>query len=372
MSLTDLQIKRLLPPKSGQKTYYDPGLPGFGVRVSQGGSKSFVVLYGKDRRRKTLGKYPDLSLAEARLLAKQAQVEITLDEQNPKRSLPKVSFAAARDKFLKDCETRTKSKTVHEYRRLLNKHFDYAQELGDLHRLDIAPSIERLAARPSEQQHAYVAIRTMMNWCAKRGYIDTSPVPPMTFRLKPRERVLSDEELAAVWQRAQEFGYPYGSIVQLLILTGQRRSEVVGLRGTWIDEGRIVYPAEFVKNNRAHAVPLGPTAQEIIGCIPGSSDLLFPSRYDDTKPFNGFSKCKVAFDESLAIEPYTLHDLRRTFSSNLAKLGTPIDVTEKLINHVSGTISGVAAIYNRHSYIDEMRDAVLAYDEFLAKLVDPC
>ena len=365
MSLTDLQIKRLKAPATGQKTYYDSSLRGFGVRVSQGGTKTFVVLYGKDRRRRSLGRYPDLSLADARHLAKQAQVDITLDELNPKVSLPKVKFTAARAKFLSDCETRTKPRTVNEYRRLLHRHFDFEQDITELTRHDIASIIEAIK-KPSEQHHAFVAIRTMINWCVKRGFFDLSPVPPMTFKSRPRERVLSERELAQVWNRAEGFGYPYGPIVQLLILTGQRKGEVVGLRRTWIADDRIIYPSEFVKNQRSHTVPVGKWALDLISTLPGETDLLFPSRFEEEKPFNGFSKCKAAFDQDLEVEPYTLHDLRRTFSSNMAKLGTPIHVTERILNHVSGTISGVAAVYNRHAYVDEMQSAFAAYEHHLA------
>jgi integrase len=369
MSLTDLQIKRLKAPEKGQKTYYDSALPGFGVRVSQGGSKTFVVLYGKDRRRRSLGRYPDLTLAEARMLAKQAQLDITLDDRHPKLSLPKVSFDAARTKFLSDCEARTKPRTVDEYRRLLQRHFHFDQDISDLTRHDIASVVEGIKGKPSEQKHAFVAIRTMMNWCVKRGFLDLSPVPPMTFKSKTRERLLSDMELAAVWTRAETFGYPYGPIVQLLILTGQRKGEVVGLRRSWIADQRIVYPSEFVKNQRSHTVPLGQRAQSLTDALPRKSDLYFPSRFEDKEPFNGFSKCKAAFDQDIEVEPYTLHDLRRTFSSTMAKLGTPIHVTERILNHVSGTISGVAAVYNRYAYIDEMREAFAAYEDYLADVL---
>lgn len=370
MSLTDLQIKRLKAPDKGQKTYYDPGLPGFGVRVSQGGSKTFVVVYGKDRRRRSLGRYPELSLSEARILAKRAQADFALDEVTPSQDLPTIPFELAREKFLADTETRTKTRTIDEYRRLLYRHFHFDCTLSELTRDQVAAPIETLQATPSEQKHAFVAIRTMMNWCVKRGFLNTSPVPAFTFRSKPRERVLSDAELAHVWHRAETFGWPFGRIVQLLILTGQRRGEIVGLRRSWIYEQMICYPAEFVKNQRSHTIPLGDWAMKIIDGLPESTDLLFPSRLDDNKPYNGFSKSKVAFDRVLNIAPYTLHDLRRTFSSTMARLGTPLHVTEKMLNHVSGTISGVAAVYNRHAYIDEMRQAAITYEAQIHDIVE--
>ncbi|MEM9476982.1 MAG: tyrosine-type recombinase/integrase [Pseudomonadota bacterium] len=226
-----------------------------------------------------------------------------------------MTFGAARAKFLEDSQTRTRPRTAGEYTRLLNKHFSFGKNLSELSRQDIAEVIDGLKDRPSEQKHAYVAVRTMLNWCVKRGYLDVSPVPPMTFKSKPRERVLSDEELAAVWHRAEGFGYPYGRIVQLLILTGQRKGEIVGLRRSWIENGRIVYPSAFVKNERTHTIPLGSQAIELIEAQSGETDLLFPSRFDEEKPFNGFSKCKKAFDQEVEIQPYTLHDLRRTFAA---------------------------------------------------------
>jgi integrase len=152
-------------------------------------------------------------------------------------------------------------------------------------------------------------------------------------------------------------GYPYGTIVKLLILTGQRRGEIAGLRRSWITDDAITFPQGFTKNRREHRIPISPLTEEIIARIPGVTDLLFPARGTEKKvlPFNGWSKSKTEFDAPLGIPEWTLHDLRRTYSSNLAKLGVPIHVTERLLNHVTGIISGIAAVYNRHSYWEEMR-----------------
>lgn len=124
-----------------------------------------------------------------------------------------------------------------------------------------------------------------------------------------------------------------------------------------------------MKSGRAHSIPVGKQALEVIAALPGETDLLFPSRFEDDKPFNGFSKGKASFDQDSEVEQYTLHDLRRTFSSNMAKLGTPIHVTERILNHVSGTISGVAAVYNRHAYMDEMREAFVQYEQHLSEVL---
>ena len=369
MRLTDLQIRKMKAPEKGQKTYFDEALPGFGVRVSQGGTKSFVVMHGKKRRLRTIGRYPSMSLADARIEAKRVQADMALDLVTDIGSTPTISFNDARAKFLSDCDARTKPRTVEEYRRLLHRHFHFEKNVGEVTRSDIMDAIEKLKRTPSEQKHAFVAVRTMMNWCRKRGFVDASPAPPLSFNSQPRSRVLSDNELRIVWQRAEGYGYPYGRIMQLLILTGQRRGEVAALRRSWIEGDEIVFPQGFTKNKREHFVPIGPMVQEVIGALPEGSDLLFPSRLSTEAPFNGWSKAKRSFDRSIDVTNYTLHDLRRTYSSNMARLGVQIHVTEKLLNHVSGTISGIAAVYNRHSYRREMREAVAEYEAHIANLV---
>lgn len=369
MKLTDLHVKQLQAPATGQKTHFDEALRGFGVRVSQGGTKSFVVMYGPTRKLRTIGRYPALSLADARKEAKRVQAEV-LDQSDQVVHLERVSFADARQRFLADSKVRNKERTYTDYRRLLNRHFAFTKDVSDLNRRDVMSVIEALAKTPSEQQHAFVGIRVMMNWCVKRGLIDTSPVPPLSFATPARSHILSDADLAAVWGRAGVIGYPYGSITQLLILTGQRRGEIASLRRSWIEDDLAVFPAGFTKNKREHRLPLSPMAQKVLGGLPETSDLYFPARGVADRAFNGWGKSKQRFDKALEVAPYTLHDLRRTFSSNMARLGAPIHVTEKLLNHISGTVSGVAAVYNRYSYLDEMRLAVSQHDDHLAKLLE--
>ncbi|MEM7243062.1 MAG: site-specific integrase [Pseudomonadota bacterium] len=361
MSLTDAQVKRLKNPEKGQRTYFDDALPGFGVRVSQGGTKTFIVLCGRERKRKSIGRYPTVSLAEARARAKGIQSSYSL-EQPTSPFVPKLTYEQARDAFLDDSQRRNRKRTYDEYHRLLHRHFKFKGDLKEVDRHKIVRVVDRLKKTPSEQKHAFVAIRTMMNWCFKRGYIDASPVPPLTFPSVSRSRVLSQDELRLVWRRAEEVGYPFGTIVQLLILTGQRRNEIVNLRRSWIYDGAIHFPKEIIKNKREHVIPLGKIAANAIEQIPTSTDMLFPSRLDHSRPFNGFSRSKRNFDLGLDVEPYTLHDLRRSFSSLMAQLRVPIHVTERILNHSSGTFGGISAVYNRYNYYDEMRDAILNYE----------
>lgn len=369
MRLTDLQIKRMHPPKQGQRTVFDDALPGFGVRISQGGSKSFVVMYGKKRHLKTIGRYPALTLAEARKDARRLLVELQ-DSDGLQPANRKVSFSEARSRFLADSKTRNKPRTYHDYTRLLTKHFAFNKGIDQVKRSDIMSSVESLARTPSEQRHAFVAIRVMMNWCERHGLIERSPVPRMSVAQTARNHILPDPDLRSVWLRAQDYGNPFGSIVHLLILTGQRRGEIAELRRSWIEDDQIVFPEGFTKNKREHRVPLSAKAQDILRRLPDTGDLFFPARGRPERCFNGWGKSKSNFDQGLEVAPYVLHDLRRSFSSNMARIGTPIYVTERILNHISGSVSGVAAIYNRYNYLDEMRAAVARHDDFLTKLLD--
>jgi integrase len=370
--LTDLAIKKLPLPPSGQVTYWDELTPNFGVRCSTR-SRSYIVLLGEKRRRKTLGRYPDLSLADARRQAKQLLANNALDEGVFASERPIVSFDQAREDFLADCERRNKPRTVADYRRLLHKHFSFKGDVREVSRAQIMKVISKLSDTPSEQSHAYVAIRTLMNWCVRQGLIEYSVVPPMKQSTAERDRVLNEQELLEVLNHAQETPFPFWPIVQLLLYTGQRRSEVGMLRRSWISGDQVLFPKGFAKNNREHRFPITAMAQAVISDLPDTGDLLFPAATDFEKPFTTWAWHKKRFDEGLEnVAPYTLHDLRRTFATTHAKLGTPIHITEKLLNHVSGTISGVAAVYNRHTYLDEMWVAVTAYDEYLAKLGQDC
>jgi integrase len=181
--------------------------------------------------------------------------------------------------------------------------------------------------------------------------------------------VLTDDELSKVWHRAREIGYPYGTIVQLLILTGQRSGETAALQWDWIRGDTITIPASVTKNGRATTIPIGPMAQNIIAGVPRLGSLLFPARGYTDKPFMSFGVRKIALDEC-GVKGFTHHDLRRTFATNMAALGVRLEVTEKLLNHVSGSLGGIVAVYQRHDFKDEMREAVTKWEAKLSALVN--
>lgn len=292
-----------------------------------------------------------------------------------------LTFEEAVAKFLEAAEVRNKPRTVRDYDRLLNRHFVprfRKEQINQISSREIVKRLDNLSDTPSEQQHALSAIRALFNFAVRQHMVEQSPcaaMRPLT-RATTRERVLDDWELVLVWLAASATGYPFGPIVQLLILTGQRRGEIAALKWDWIDrkERTITLPASLTKNRRQHVFPFADRTEALIASLPILGEYLFPAQVETargkpTTVFNGWGKCKGRLDglvtqsnKGEALRPWTLHDLRRTFTTNLAALGTAPHVTEKLINHASGTISGVAAVYNRFQYMDEMRAALTKWD----------
>lgn len=237
---------------------------------------------------------------------------------------------------------------------------------------DVSKIIDRLLETPSEANHALVAVRGFFSWAERRRLVLRSPAallqPPT--KAVARARVLTDDELRRVLSHAIAGRSNFAAITQLLVFTGQRRGEIGALAGRMVDfdTKTITLPALLTKNKREHRFPFGPLAEAVLRTLPREG-LLFPARGTDSA-FSGWSKCKRQFDKECGVSDWTLHDLRRTFATGLAALGTPIHVTEKFLNHVSGTVSGVAAIYNRHAYLDEMRAAVEAWEKQLHALIE--
>lgn len=163
----------------------------------------------------------------------------------------------------------------------------------------------------------------------------------------------------------------YGDIIRILILTGQRLGQITNLRGDFIDPvaRTISWPATAMKGNRLHTIPYGDMTAKIIEArlVEG---LVFAAKGNPEKPFSNFSNAKRRLDNACVLPHWTLHDLRRSVTTQWASLGVAPHVCERLLAHSSGVISGVTAIYNRHSYMDEMREAIAAYDAHLVKLLN--
>lgn len=355
---SDPGLRALPIPASGQRSYWDEKLPTFGIRVSQGGSKTFVL--NRNRSLITIGRYPVIGLSEARAEAKRLLAEFTLGKVRPHA----ITYSQAVRLFLEDKQKNRRPRTTQEYKRLLDR-LPLKGRLDQLREHDIAVQLAKFAA-PAEYNHLLVAFRIFENWCKKRGYLDRNLTAGLSKHgRRSRERVLSDEELKKVWEATDRCGQ-FGTIVKLLILTGQRRTEIASLQSSWIHDNVLTFPAETTKSNRQHTIPLEPIARQLLPSHGAS--LLFPARGRHV-PFNGWSNSKALLDKLSGVTDWTLHDLRRTFATHLAELGVAPHVIERLLNHVTGTISGVAAIYNRYSFMDEMRAAVERWEVRLQSLI---
>jgi integrase len=246
------------------------------------------------------------------------------------------------------------------------------KRLAELQYDDVIACVEKAA--PSEASHALAVCRAFLRWCVRppRRYLTHSPLEGL--QLKPsrkRKRILQPEELVTVWGAAKKQGYPYGTIVQLLIAMGQRRGETANLRWPWINEKErvITLPDTITKNSKEHTFPYGDVVAAILETNPrrNTTDLLFPSKVSDERPISGWSKFKKDLDDG--VPGWTLHDLRRTYRSIHGQIGTPSAIAERLINHAAAVQTEVEAIYDRWHYLPQMREAVEAFERHFKSLL---
>jgi integrase len=386
-TLTDLKIRKLMPEANGRVEIWDGRVPAFGIRVAPTGSKSFVLLYRhKGRpRRMTIGRYPVVSLAEARRRAIQALGEVAwgVDPQTQKTfKTHGTRFDETVDMFVRTyCSQHNRKSTQRETERLLKARFVSrwgARDLREIGKADVLKIIDATLqdGAPSAANHALATVRLFFNWCCDRGLVEINPCDRLKAPAKKvaRDRVLSDGELAKIWAAACTIGYPFGTIAQLLLLTAQRRNEVTSMRWTDLDFEAALWsiPATLTKNGAPHVVPLVPEVLHILKRVPRiDSDMLFPSRAGEGRSFSGFSKAKERLAALSAVDEFTLHDLRRTVATRLASLGAAPHVIERLLNHVTGILGGVAGVYNRFKYHDEVRAALVQWTSHMRQLAGP-
>lgn len=228
IALSDAGLRSLPVPERGQAKYWDKNFAAFGVRVSQGGSKTFVL----NRRGTfiTVGRYPIVSLSEARTEAKRLLAEYTLGRIRPQS----VSYQEAVELFLEEKRRTQKPRTVSDYKRLLGR-LAFREQLSDIAHSEAMRRLNTFTAE-GERNHLLVAAKVFFNWCIKRRYITENPLSGISQKQStPRSRVLTDSELQCIW-RATEQTSTFNSIVRLLLLTGQRRNEIASLREEWITE----------------------------------------------------------------------------------------------------------------------------------------
>lgn len=366
MHLTDLAVKKLSLPKRGQTTYWDQSTSGFGVRCSTK-SKSYVVMYGEKRRLKTLGRLPDLSLANAR---KQARVFLSMHITQGSEHR-EYQYEVVLSEYLEECRMRLRESTYTGYSLYLS-HITFTGNISKITQGQVLKAITEYTQSKSSQNYAFTTFKVFFNWAVRRQLISANPLIALKrpHQSVTRQRVLDEDETKALLSYTLNTRDRFNDVVSLLLFTGQRKGEIATMEWSQVDGDLLTLPPEKTKNKREHIVPLGTHALDMLHSIEGGSHYVFGTTETDA-PFNGWGRAQRRLLRETGIEHFTLHDLRRTFATIHAKIGTPIHVTEKLLNHVSGTISGVAAVYNRHSYMDEMRTAISQYDDYLENQINP-
>jgi integrase len=363
----------------------DGYLPGLYLVVHPTGAKSWAVRYRHhgQTRKFTLGGYPTLDLKAARETGAKALRAVAEgrdpgQEKAHARALQLHSLESVVEQFLdRHVRRLNRPKTIRETERALRQHVLprwRGRSIDSITRRDVLDVLDRVVdgGAPVMANRVLAATRKLFNWALSRDIIAASPVagvkPPTLERA--RDRVLSDDELRLVWQAADQVGWPFGPLVQLLALTGQRRDEVGQMRWLEIDIEKQLWtlPRERVKNDLPHEVPLSDAAVDILKSAPRISDLVFST--NGATAASGFSKAKRRIDAQLNMPAWRLHDLRRTAASGMARLGVNLPVIEKVLNHSSGSFAGIVAVYQRHSFADEKRAALQKWGNFVSALVE--
>jgi integrase len=393
MELTATSIKALeLPAGVNEKTYFDSLLPAFGIRIRASGAKFYVVQYKHNgqNRRLSLGAVDTLSLAKARGLARDtlARVRIGQDpagERLAERGRAAESFGALLPNYLKTKRAELKPRSMIEVDRFLTVYAKdlHARPVASIDRRAIAIELARIADKHGHgaSNRFRAALSGFLGWLLREGVVETNPVLATNVRPEAgaRDRVLTDGELAAIWN-ATGTGSQFDAIVRLLILLGCRRDEVGGLRWSEIDleAGLIVLPSERTKNSREHRIPLAPATLEILKRQPRRQTDGEPSDFvfgRGQRGYSGWSKSQRELNARLVeagtpIENWRLHDFRRSLSTTLhERLHVAPHIVEAVLGHISGHRAGVSGTYNRSAYELQRRHALNAWADHIAALI---
>jgi integrase len=397
---------------------WDTELRGFGLRVRPNGHKSYVLEYrpggggrGVQKRRFTIGQHgspwtPDTAREEAlRVLGQVAGGADPAAAKVEARRKEGDTLAEVVGVFIEKY-AKVRQKSWRETERTF-RH-DVLPALGskrpeDVTRRDIVRLIDGVADRgPIMANRTLAYLRKFFNWCIERGHVEANPCAGIKAPgvAVARDRVLEDGELVEIWRAADGVGWPWGAIVKMLALTAQRRTEVVEMRWSEVDLGKGTWtlPGTRTKNKRAHEVPLTGTAVAILQAIPRmtfvdadgkSRESPFVFTTTGRTAVGGLGKAKTAMDgmiagarrkaaqeaggdpeEVAAMPHWTLHDLRRTATTGMARLGIHPHVADAVLNHKTGAIQGVAAVYNRFGYLEERRRALEAWEAHVLALLE--
>jgi integrase len=387
MKLTKVNIAKVaVPHGKSEHIEFDDNVPGFGLRLRAGGSATWIFQYrqGTKQRRISLGSAAAITAQNARERATELHARVRLGEDPAgqkieSRARAAETFGSVLQPYLVHKKAGLRPRTYLEVERHLLLHAKrlYGLQLAATDRRTVAALLTDLAANngPGLANGVRSSLSAFFSWAMREGLTDANPIIGTNLAVTKgaRDRVLTDDELRLIWNALPESDC--GNIVRLLALTGQRRDEIGSLlwREVHFDKAVIALPAERTKNSRPHDVPLSSTALAILKSQPrlAGREYVFGT---GAKGYLGWSNNKLALDARIAskgkIEPWRLHDLRRTFSTKLHdELGIAPHIVEACLNHVSGHRAGVAGTYNRAVYAKEKTIALARWAEHLLAIV---
>jgi len=392
-------------PAAREVLLWDDKVSGFGLKVTPTGAKTYLFQYrlggraGKTRR-VTIGKHgsltPDGARKEAERIAR--LVAQGLDPQQQKqdnaRKAVDLAFKGYATTFVDDC-LKVRWKASHKDGEALLRLYAVpvlgSKPVHEINRADIRAVLAKSKGKVATSRNLFAVLRRLFRWAVSQGDIDVSPLhgmepPPLPVK---RDRVLSDPELKLAWKAAGSLGYPFGPLVRLLIVTGQRLEEVSGLE--WSELTKITsmwaLPADRAKNGNASMVPLSKLAVAELSALAkrtGRKDgwprTGFVFSTTGNTSVSGHSRAKRRLDKEMialaaksddvsVIVPWRLHDLRRTLATGMQRLGVRFEVTEAILNHVSGSKAGVAGVYQLHDWGPEKKTALQAWSDHIESIL---
>jgi integrase len=389
--LTDLFVAKVAPPTKGRMEYFDTTFPALALRVTDNGHKSWSLFYRTHGRlrRFTIGPYPAFDPSAARKAASTALHKVQdggdpSEEKRARRNAPKPTaddFASvAREYLERQVKRNTAASTYRETARILEQDVIPVwgkRSVRSIERRDVTALVDDKVATGAEVQanRILARLRTLFGWAVEKDRVASNPcdgLKPPT-KEKARDRVLAEEEIRIFWHAADELDWPFGPLFKLLLLTAQRRDEVASMEWSEIDleTGIWTIPRHKAKNDNGHEVQLSAAALAIIRDLPRVDGPYLFSTNGKT-PVSGFSRAKERLDASMRavlnevsaeaqLDPWILHDLRRTATTGMAALRVLPHVVDRILNHTSGTIRGVARVYNRFEYSDERKAGLEAW-----------
>lgn len=380
--LTDRSVQSVKPPATGRIEIGDTVASGLFLRVTSAGVKSWCVRYcpkGGKQSRATIGTYPLISLSDARTRAKDVSshaakgIDLLAQEEAERKAAQAAEDIANRTLRVVVAEYIEKYCKVSQRRWKLTERMFAAHvfpKLGDkpvaeLRRADVIELLDELQHKgglTAQVNRIHAQIKAALNFAAEREYIEANPAAVVKKQYKgetPRERVLSDDELKAIWRAADALTDPSRAFVKMMILTGQRRDEIRCLPWSEIDlENKLwTLPASRNKGKREHVVPL---SSEAVALLEGqNSEAAFVFSVTGEKPYAGQKRLKEILDRESKVKGWTFHDIRRTVASGMAELHISHDAIGRVLNHAKGDVT--AKHYNKYQYLPEMRTALEAW-----------